>query len=241
MEIKPKILLNLFLLLFLIISLGANQFILGEINERLGIKFGSLNFSWLASNASAYNLSGNIGEDAVKLALSEGMPDIYGQEMNVSFDQVQAAINVMKRYDPTYGQNKIILGGDALKRFIDVGLKISCEYCCGAASIIRSNGDAACGCAHSQAMRGLLAYLIQNHGNEYSNDELLRELARWKAMYFPKQMIQKLTTQLQGAAAFTPDTASLILGVELPEYSEGSGEIPLPSELENLPGMVGGC
>ena len=149
-------------------------------------------------------------------------------------------MNVKKQFDPAYGKQKIVLTGDDLQRYIDVNLQISCEYCCSAVSIIRQDGEAACGCAHSQAMRGLAAYLIQNHGSEFTNDEILRELSRWKGAYYPKQTIKKLASQLQGAD-FTPDTAALVMGVDLPDYGQGSKSAPLPSDLENLPNMVGGC
>lgn len=242
--------INLFLLLMLIITLVVNQLVITQINNSLGINQNII--SQLAEEISSggilstpaspngVQLTGELSQDAVKLAIAAGSPNLYGNELNISFDQVQQSMNIMKQFDPTYGQNKIILNGDNLKRYTDIGLKISCEYCCSAKSIVNQSGQAACGCAHSQAMRGLAAYLIQNHGQEYSNDEILRELARWKGVYFPKQTIQKLTNQLQNGN-FTPDTASLVLGLKLPNYGSGNQSAPLPSEINNLPSMVGGC
>lgn len=244
---KPKKILffiNFVLLFIIALSLGINQFIVIKTNEALGVEsiFAKIIKIGKAKQAATngMELGGDITEDAIKLVIAEGVPDIYGEELAVSFSEVQPAINVMKQYDPTYGKQKITLAGDDLKRYIDVGLRISCEYCCGVKSIIRADGDASCGCAHSIAMRGLAAYLIKNHGPQYSNDEILRELARWKGVYFPKQMIKKMAQQLQ-SGNYTPDTASLVLGLELPDYGgEGKGA-PLPSEIDNLPGMVGGC
>lgn len=212
--------------------------VLIKIQNELGIKvLASLNF-WPTDLSTS--LSGDPLQDAIELVISQGQPQIYGAELGVSFDSVQQSITTMAQFDPGYGRNKIVLTGNDLQRYIDVALKISCEYCCSAKSIVFPNGQAACGCAHSQAMRGLLAYLIVNHGSSYSNDELLRELAFWKGMYFPKQMIAKLSGQLQGQT-FTPDTASLTLDVNLPDYGAGSKRAPLPSEIQNLPSMVGGC
>lgn len=234
---------NHVLLSLLVLSFGGNQILLFKINNKLGIKSAIAQIiekaGWPAAGVSL-DLSGNATEDAIKLAISQGAPDIYGPELGVSFDQAESSMNAMKMYDPTYGQQKITLSGDDLKRYIDIGLKISCEYCCGAKSIVFQDGRAACGCAHSQAMRGLAAYLIKNHGGEYSNDEILRELARWKGRFFPKQMMQKLAQQL-GQGNFTADTASLVLGLKLPDYGQGSQAAPLPSEINNLPSMVGGC
>lgn len=238
MKSKKTLLLNSILLLALIVSLSYNQIMLAKIQNKLGIKILVSSSFWQVSGSSS--LSGDVVQDAINIVVSQGVPLIYGQELAISFDEVQQSINVLRQFDPTYGKQKIILAGNDLQRFIDVGLQISCEYCCSAKSIIRADGQAACGCAHSQAMRGLMAYLIQNHGLEYTDDEILRELARWKGMYFPKQMIAKLTNQFQGTD-FTPDTASLVLGIDLPDYGQGNKSAPLPSDLKNLPNMVGGC
>lgn len=231
--------INSLLLVLLILPFGINQFYITKTYQSLGINNG---FAKISSSITTKDkkLSGEIMDDTVKLVISQGVPEIYGEELGVSFDQVQSAINVMRKYDPTYGKQKITLTGDDLQRYIDVGLKISCEYCCSAVSIVRNDGDAACGCAHSIAMRGLLAYLIQNHGHEYTNDELLRELSLWKGVYFPKQMIKEMAEQLQ-SGEYTPDIASIVLGLELPSYGDSTKDAPLPSEIENLPGMVGGC
>jgi hypothetical protein len=233
---------NIFLIVLFISSVTVNQVVLAKVGHKMGMENMIMEklsvLSWSSATKNGLKLSGDLLDDTIKLVISQGIPTAYGAELNVSFDQAQQAINVMKQYDPTYGKNKIILEGDDLQRYIDVGLQISCEYCCSAVSIIHANGKGACGCAHSQAMRGLMAYLIQNNGDQYTNDEILRELARWKGIYFPKQMIQKLSTQLQ-EGDFTPDTASLLLDLDLPNY--GGGEVPLPSDIKNLPNMVGGC
>ena len=237
---------NIILLVILISSLIINQVFMTQAAEVMGLNL--IGLSQMGGFIAGTNhpgsgggkLTGEVTADAIKLVISSGQPVIYGSELNVSFDTVQASMNTMSQMDPTYGRQKITLTGDALQRYITVGLKIACEYCCGATGLIDKKGQAACGCAHSQAMRGLLAYLIQNHGSEYTNDQLLRELARWKSMYFPKQMIQKMASQLPGAN-FTPDTASLLLDVKLPNYGQGHKSAPLPSDLNNLPNMVGGC
>ncbi|MCK5413613.1 MAG: hypothetical protein KAI57_04550 [Candidatus Pacebacteria bacterium] len=244
-----------FLLLFILIAvISYNQININSINKELGIKNNNPidQIEKLLSgnnNSSAYKISsnkeltGDLMQDSIDLVISKGVPEIYGEEMGVTFDEVQSAITLMKKYDPYDLKPKgsrIIPQGDNLQRYIDVTGKISCEYCCSATSIINpKNGRSACGCAHSMAMRGLAAYLIQYHP-EMSNDEILRELALWKGLYFPKQMIKKMAEQLQNGN-YTPDTASLVVGVDLPDYGEGSVNAPLPSEIENLPGMVGGC
>ncbi|MBS3132817.1 hypothetical protein J4470_01650 [Candidatus Woesearchaeota archaeon] len=126
--------------------------------------------------------------------IPKGVPKIYGSELGVSFDDISslnqqladATINKLGALD-----RSIELRGGQLQRYIAIASKISCEYCCGAASIIFSNGQAACGCAHSYAMRGVAKYLIENHGDEYSDDEVLEELGKWKTLFFPSQLSQK--------------------------------------------------
>lgn len=126
--------------------------------------------------------------------IPKGIPRIYGKELGVSFDGVSAAnpakaestISKLGMFD-----DKITLNGKGLERYISIASKISCEYCCGAESIIYSNGKAACGCAHSYAMRGLAKYLITNHPNEFTDDEILEELGKWKALFFPGPMADK--------------------------------------------------
>jgi hypothetical protein len=252
-ERKIFIYTNYALLFALIVLIGYNQININNINKGIGIKddnpISILEKYFEKKSDESYKkfldkkLGGDLMQDSVSLVISSGTPEIYGEEMGVSFDQAQAAINIMRKYDPYDLKPKgerIIPAGDNLKRYIEIAGKISCEYCCGAASIINpKNGQSACGCAHSMAMRGLTAYLLQNH-KDMSNDEILRELARWKGIYFPKQMTKKMAEQLQNGN-YTPDIASLLIGLDLPNYGDGSKGAPLPSEIENLPGMVGGC
>ncbi len=132
--------------------------------------------------------------NVVANVIPTGVPKIYGSELGIKYDDVSPnnrvladkTIAVMGNLDRT-----LTLTGDDLTRYIRITSQISCEYCCGAKSIIFSDGRPACGCAHSYAMRGLAKYLILNHGDELSDDEILSELAKWKTLYFPGQMTAK--------------------------------------------------
>lgn len=154
-----------------------------------------------------------------------GVPKIYGKELGVSYDDVSpndpgkadATINVLGDLD-----RSLTLSGKDLTRYIAITSQISCEYCCGAKSIIftkedeerinqqieqaisagkikkeeaeqyrQKAGGAACGCAHSFAMRGVAKYLIKNHGSEFTDVEILDELAKWKILFFPTVMADK--------------------------------------------------
>ncbi|MFH1591743.1 MAG: hypothetical protein ABIB47_00035 [Candidatus Woesearchaeota archaeon] len=192
-----------------------------------------------------------------------GTPEIYGGELGISYDGVSTSdpgladqtIAVMSNLDRT-----LTLEGDDLERYIDVVSEISCEYCCGAQSIIvrradvesmnqkieaaiesgeitedqaeryrKEAGDSACGCAHSYAMRGLAKYLIIEHGDEFTDEEILGELSKWKTLYFPGQMTAK--------AAIMEEK-----GIEFSYAALGSNENrDIEKGATAGSGMVGGC
>ena len=217
------------LVIVAIILYGYSEYQILSINNGVSISSGVV---------AASSFSGNPIGDPVSLVISTGVPPIYGPELGVSFDNPVNSMGVMQQFDPGYGRNRVSLEGVELQRYVTVGTRISCEFCCGAKAIIFSNGQAACGCAHSQAMRGLAAYLIKNHGSQFTDDQILRELARWKSLYFPKQMINKFTTQIS-SGSFTPDISALILDVDTSKLNIKNA--PLPTAIQDLPSMVGGC
>lgn len=155
--------------------------------------------------------------------IPSGVPEIYGEELGISFDKVQEAINTVQVFGPTYGdeEKKLVLEGADLERYKEVGASIACEYCCGVKTLTQEDGTAACGCAHSIMMRGLAAYLINNHP-EISNQGILDELTKWKITYFPKQT---LSAELQALEKQGEPGIKEILN-EFPDF---------------LPEMVGGC
>lgn len=156
--------------------------------------------------------------------LPAGTPDVYGDELGVNFDDVQESMNKMVVFGPTYGtdEDKFVLEDDNLARYIEIGKQTACEYCCGVDTLVEDDGKAACGCAHSIVMRGLSAYLIKNHSDEFSNDEILAEINKWKKVFFPKQT----------------------LAVKFDELKK-SGDVDIEGLLEEFPDfspqMVGGC
>ncbi len=132
----------------------------------------------------------NVGAASVPASaiIPTGIPKVYGTELSVRYDDISASNP--KKADQTIGvlgnlDRSITLTGADLQRYIKVGSLISCEYCCGAQSIIFSDGKPACGCAHSYAMRGLAKYMIQKHGTEVTDDQILEELGKWKVLFFP--------------------------------------------------------
>lgn len=157
-------------------------------------------------------------------SIPTGVPAVYGQELGVDFDQVQESMNKMRVFGPTYGEEdkKIVLEGDELERFIKVADQTACEYCCGVDSLVKEDGSAACGCAHSIVMRGLVAYLIKNHSDQFSDEAILAEINNWKKVFFPKQTLAVKFDELKEAG--DQDIETLLQ--EFPDF---------------LPQMVGGC
>ncbi len=136
--------------------------------------------------------AGITGEVSSSEIFPTGVPAIYGSELKIRYDDVSA--NNPGLADATINSLSTIdrsetLEGDDLARYINVLYTlengISCEFCCGARSVIFEDGSAACGCAHSYAMRGLTKYLIKFHGDEYTDKEILEEVAKWKVLFFP--------------------------------------------------------
>lgn len=164
--------------------------------------------------------------------IPSGVPKIYGKELNIKYDDVNPndpqlanqKIAVLGNLDKT-----ITLSGDDLQRYIKIASQISCEYCCGAKSIIFSNGQPACGCAHSYAMRGLAKYMITKHGKEITDDEILSEMAKWKTLFFPGIMQAKADVLKQK-------------GIEFNYINLGSNKYrDIEKGQSSSGGMVGGC
>lgn len=151
----------------------------------------STGFASLSSPSS----SQSSGNSAVSLdVLPEGVPEIYGEELGISYDDISASNP--QEADSTIRKlalldTSIKREGKNLERYTAITTSISCEYCCSAEAITFSNGEPACGCAHSYAMRGLAKYLLTNHSSEFSDAEILEELGKWKALFFPEQTVQK--------------------------------------------------
>jgi hypothetical protein len=174
--------------------------------------------------------------EGVDGVIPTGVPAIYGEELGVSFDAVSPADPYSA--DATIAKLKqldlgIVLTGADLNRYTNILYTLhggmSCEYCCGAQSIVFANGDPACGCAHSYAMRGLAKYLISEHGDEYTDEEILSEVGKWKTLFFPTQMQMKAGVLTEQGVEFTYINlaSNKYRGIEKGAVAGG--------------GMVGGC
>lgn len=150
-------------------------------------------------------------EDAITVMVPTGVPE-YGEAMGVSFDDPVGSLATLANAQKTLLEG---LTPDQKERFITLASKpvgISCEYCCGLNAVgIREDGSSSCGCQHNPALLSVTMWLMQN--TEYTDAEVLREVYRWKTLFFPRDMV---------------DLAVKISGGD-------------ESVLQDLPGMVGGC
>ena len=223
-----------------------NQMQISQASSLMGLKT-PLTIKTSSSKVSLA-LTGDPMKDAMAVVIPRGTP-FYGEGIGVSFDDPINSLERIAQMDPSYGKNKISLSGEEKQRYIQILTtpSMGCEYCCGADTAVTKEGRPTCGCKHSWAMRGLAAYLIKNYP-DMTNDEIMREIAKWKSLFFPKQMIQKYIQETQ-SGQYTSDIASLLLDVDEKKLEElkqtmtskNSGAEDASSNIQDLPNMVGGC
>jgi len=166
--------------------------------------------------------------------IPKGTPDIYGKELGVSFDDASASNPTLA--DKTMAKlseyENAQLNKEQMERYVKIGSSIGCEYCCGAQTLVFSNGERACGCAHSYAMRGLAKYLLTKQSN-MTDIAILEELGKWKVLFFPGVHQKKAEVLKASGIDYTSYinlASNLYRGIENKAASSGSsGE------------MVGGC
>jgi hypothetical protein len=153
-------------------------------------------------------------QDAIAVMIAQGTPD-YGEDLGVTFDDPVTSLETLARlYEPLKAQVKQD-DPEAFARFITLASEpkgISCEFCCGIGPIGADKaGESRCGCSHNPGVLSVALYLSAY--TDYNDAEIIREVMRWKTLWFPRDMIGLALTVAGG------DT----------------------SKLADLPGMVGGC
>ena len=153
-------------------------------------------------------------DEVMGVLFPTGMP-AYGEELGVSFDDpVESLATLAKMFRPLKAEIES-KDPEAFQRFVNLASQpkgVSCEYCCGIGPAgADTKGNSRCGCQHNPALLTVTLYLTAY--TDYSDAEILREVMKWKTLFFPKNMID-LGTKIAGGDA---------------------------SVLKDLPGMVGGC
>lgn len=218
------------------------QFVLNQL-LMINMAFHMVN---MGTHEMEFEMNGDFSQNVRALVVPTKMP-FYGKDLGLDFsslENINASIGKMGVLAPMQGSNALKLSDKELKRYVKIGTEdlITCEFCCGVRTLVREDGTPTCGCAHSIAMRGVLAYMIRNYP-QMSDKEMSYEIVRQKGMYFPVQMQERVSKQLAGDIKnFTPDVRYLTQNLqaddlnELRKIAKKSGFKP-----ENAPDMVGGC
>jgi len=191
------------------------------------------------------NISGKvatgIGIVSALDVLPKGAPDTYGGELGVSYNDV--SVSNPQLADATMAKlakyEDIQLDNAQMEHYIEIGSSIACEYCCGAKTLVFSNGERACGCAHSYAMRGLAKYLLTKHP-EMSDVEILNELGKWKVLFFPGVHEKKAEVLKANGIDYTNKTVGYIY-LASNVYRGAENQATASAAGSGGSQMVGGC
>ena len=194
-----------------------NQWQLSSINLVTGSSVVISDISQIKSTGQAIAALFPTGEiqsdqDAINMMISQGTPR-YGEAMGVTFDDPVGSMNLLADNYPHIKKDIQDNYPEVWSRYLNLATKpvgISCEFCCGVGPKgITKSGDLTCGCAHNPAIQSLTMLLMKD--TSMTDAEVLKEAMRWKALWFPRDMV----------------------GLAL---KASGGEIQT-----ELPGMVGGC
>jgi len=186
------------------------------------------------SSITGNAIATGIGTVSALDVLPKGVPNVYGIELGISYNDVSASNPSLA--DATMAKltayEDIELNSEQMERYVRIGSSIACEYCCGAKTLVFSTGERACGCAHSYAMRGLAKYLLTEHP-DIADLEILEELGKWKVLFFPgihEKKAEALDANGVDYTSYVNLASNIYRGAEN-QASAGSGNSQ----------MVGGC
>ncbi len=163
------------------------------------------------SSSPAKAKTGDAAQDALNMLVPTGTPE-YGQEAGVSFDDPIAAQRTWGAYE-----RSVQLNAEQQRRYDKIVGSFTCDYCCGSPQ--RPTIITQCGCAHARGWRGMAKWFIQKYGDQVTDEQIMGELSKWKALWYPGPTVQRV----------------------LQEQSLSGGESSAPVKLDELPQMVGGC
>jgi len=157
----------------------------------------------------------NNEQDAMAIMIPTGTPEYSSALGGISFDDPVTSMEYLAKWYPAINSEIKNNNPEIWQRYLKLAAAprgISCEFCCGVGPQgITADGAPKCGCQHLPALLGLTLGLIKN--TDYSDAQILKEVMRWKTLFFPQNMV---------------GLAMEVAGKD-------------PSQLKELPGMVGGC
>ena len=140
------------------------------------------------SEISIQPSTGDAAQDLINNVVPRGTP-WYGAEAGVSFDDPIGAQQLWAK------GRAIQLSPEEEGRWGRIVNSFTCDYCCGSPknpTIITR-----CGCAHSLAAQGMAKWFVKNYGDQYSDEEIYGEMARWYALWYPGPTVKRILQEIQ--------------------------------------------
>ncbi len=201
------------------------------------------------SETPATKSTGNPTQDAIATVVPIGTPfyalegDAAQKIKGVSFDdpltsqKVWASLLGSRRFGT---ENAIQLNPEEEKRWQKLTSVFTCDFCCGGPNSVTTINR--CGCAHSYAWQGMTKFFIKFYPS-YSDEQILGEMTKWKALWYPKGMIQDylVYTGQQPATSLTHGGSIGIKQQFLQSQGNQQQTHTTATPLDQLPSMVGGC
>ena len=202
------------------------------------------------SESPAPKSTGNPTSDAIAAVVPTGTPS-YAQEgpgaekiKGASFDEPIASQKIWASLlgSSRFGTaNAIQLTPEEQQRWKKLTGVFTCDFCCGGPNSVTTINQ--CGCAHSFAWQGMAKFFIKYYP-QYTDEQILGEMTKWKAIWYPKGMIQDylVYTGQQPASILTHGGS---VGIKQQFVQQGSGNAQethaTATSIDNLPSMQGGC
>ena len=202
------------------------------------------------SETPAPKETGNPTQDAIASVVPTGTPfyvlDGPGVEKikGVSFDdpltsqKVWAGLLGSRRFGTA---NAIQLTPEEEQRWQKLTSVFTCDFCCGGPNSVTTISR--CGCAHSYAWQGMAKFFIKYYP-QYTDEQILGEMTKWKALWYPQGMIQDylVYTGQQPASILTHGGSIGIKQQFLQQAPNAQHQTNAEvTPLSDLPSMVGGC
>lgn len=120
--------------------------------------------------------------DAAKVVMVPTGTPFYAPK-GVTFDEGVKSLDAWQPYEK---QTQL---SDALqKRYDKIIGTMTCDYCCGSADRVTIINN--CGCKHAGAFRSITKLLLKDYADQYSDEQIIGELQRWKGVWYPKGVVE---------------------------------------------------
>jgi hypothetical protein len=202
------------------------------------------------SETPAPKSTGNPSQDAIAVVVPTGTP-FYALEgegaeriKGVTFDdpitsqKLWASLLGSKRFGTA---NTLQLTPEEEQRWKKLTSVFTCDFCCGGPNSVTTISR--CGCAHSYAWQGMAKFFIKYYP-QYTDEQILGEMTKWKGLWYPKGMIQDylVYTGQQDASTLTHGGSVGIKQQFLQQAPNSQKQVhSTATPLDELPSMVGGC